>query len=71
MYRYFISYNFENNKGVGFSNCEVQRNKKINNMRDIQEIAEEIIKKNSFKDVVILNYKLLNEEDEEWWKERW
>ena len=45
MYRYFISYNFENNKGVGFSNCEVQRNKKINNMRDIQEIAEEIIKK--------------------------
>ena len=50
MYRYFISYNFNDNKGVGFSNCEVQRNKKINNMRDIQEIAEEIIKKNSFKD---------------------
>ena len=52
MYRYFISYNFKNNKGVGFSNCEVQRNKKINNMRDIQEIAEEIIKKNSFKEII-------------------
>ena len=63
MYRYFISYNFNDNKGVGFSNCEVQRNKKINNMRDIQGISEKIKEKNNLKDVVILNYKLLNEED--------
>ena len=63
MYRYFISYNFNDNKGIGFANCEVQRNKKINNIRDIQEIAKEIKEKNSFKGVVILNYKLLSEED--------
>ena len=68
MYRYFISYNFNDNKGFGFANCELQRNEKINNIKDIQGILEKIKEKDNLKDVVILNYKLLNEEDELWKK---
>ena len=69
MYRYFISYYYyyaDNNMGYGY--CEAKKTKKIRDMDDLEEIAKNIEEKTNSKLVIILNYKLLNEEDELWKK---
>lgn len=68
MYNYFISYNYNNRTGFGFGRCEVRREDKINSIEDISSIEQDIKKEheklyNEDRKIIILNYKLLNEEE--------
>lgn len=65
MYKYFISYNYitKNGFGFGFGSCDCITDKKIEEFEHIESIRKKIKKENKeFKDVMILNYKLLKEE---------
>ena len=67
MYNYFISYNYNNR--TGFGRREVRREDKINPIEDITSIEQDIKKEhkklyNEDRNIIILNYKLLNEEEE-------
>ena len=69
MYKYFVSYSFtdnSNNTGLGY--CSVGRVKKIEDFDELEYMAETIEKEYKFKRVVILNYKLLSEEEDLWKK---
>lgn len=63
MYKYFVSYSYTMKEGFGFGSCECIMDKKIENFENIYDIAEKIKKQEKeFKEVIILNYKLLKEE---------
>lgn len=63
MYKYFISYNYITKNGFGFGSCDCITDKKIEEFEHIESIRKKIKKENKeFKDVMILNYKLLKEE---------
>lgn len=67
MYKYFISYNYITKNGFGFGfgfgSCDCITDKKIEEFEHIESIRKKIKKDNKeFKDVIILNYKLLKEE---------
>ena len=66
-YIYFITYFLKQGYGFGLGNAQVIRNKKIENIEELQEI-EEIIKKDcNVNDATIINYKLLRKEGGEEW----
>lgn len=62
MYRYFISYCYQHNN-IGYGYCEAKKTKKIRDIDDLKEIAKILEEKTNSEKVIILNYKLLNEED--------
>ena len=69
MYKYFISYNYTSENGLGFGRCKAIREDKITSIEDISSIEQEIKKEHKKlydedRKIIILNYKLLNEEEE-------
>lgn len=58
-YDYLIIYNFTNEVGSGFGNIDLTLEDKIKNFDDLENIRNFIKDKNSFKGVVIMDYKLL------------
>lgn len=65
IYRYFISYYYYADNNMGYGYCGVEWTKKIRDIYDLEEIAKSIEEKSNSEKVIILNYKLLNEENEE------
>ena len=57
---YFVSYSHQN----GFGNCWVKTNNPITTFEDIRDI-ENMIKGRNIKEVIILNFQLLSEIEEE------
>lgn len=65
MYKYFISYFYttKNNKQFGLGNCKVERAEKIKNINDLHEIETDFKEiQKDFETIIILNYKLFEEE---------
>ena len=65
MYKYFIVYCFENNKGKGFGNCVFETDKRIANINVIREVEAKIKENNDFNCISIINYRLMYERKEE------
>jgi hypothetical protein len=57
-YVYFVSYGYNTEK-TGLSCDEVTLDKKINNISDVNLIAEKLEKTHNYKSVVILSWKFL------------
>lgn len=58
VYKYFISYHTKTQAGSGFGNTQVDREKQIEDLQDIQEISRCIEKKEGLPkgSVVIMNF---------------
>lgn len=70
-YKYFISYHFlDNISNSRFGNIEIIRDAQIKSFEDLQEIKEVIEMHYKFKNVVIMNYQLLNLKSE-WGRKQW
>jgi hypothetical protein len=63
MYTYFVSYHHFSSSSRGQGMCEVILQKEIKSFDDITYVSELIADKNSVKQVVIINYKLLGEKE--------
>lgn len=61
---YFVSYNVQSEKAVGFGNVEMRTNEKISNIQDLKDIARSIEENDGldFQSVVVMNYKHLRTE---------
>ena len=63
MYKYFISYCYTTKNDSGLGNCEVERSEKIKNINDLHEIETDFKEiQKDFETIIILNYKLFEEE---------
>lgn len=58
MYKYFVSFSFKKNSGIGFGNIDVSLSGRIQSRDDILGIADIIAKENGIikENIVILNY---------------
>ena len=59
---YFVSFAYDNGKGLGFGNARITSNHLITTMADIKSIENQLID-NTTKIVILLNYQLLNESE--------
>ena len=63
MYKYFISYYYTTKNNPGLGNCEVERAEKIKNINDLHKIETDFKEiQKDFESIIILNYKLFEEE---------
>jgi hypothetical protein len=64
-YEYFVSYV----SALGFSNCVIQRDKRIKTLDDITAIGKTIAEKNSYPTgAIVLNYRLVRFDFKKWRK---
>ncbi len=61
IYNYFVSYYYDNDDANGFGCLTVSSDKMINDENGLNEMISYIKTENNLKTVVILNFKLLNE----------
>lgn len=58
-YKYYIAYNYKNVNGTGFGSCDISGDKPIKTSEDMNQLVDDIKKKNDFNALVILTiYKL-------------
>ncbi|WP_211654293.1 hypothetical protein [Planococcus alpniumensis] len=65
MYKYFISFNVLQDSGqrnLGFGNCDITREQKIEGIEQVTEIAEQIARENNLEpgSVTILYFNLFD-----------
>lgn len=62
MFKYFISYTYQNRIGSGFGNLEHHRNEEIKDIYDIQSISRSLEKDCGYAEnsLVIINFIRLN-----------
>lgn len=63
MYRYFVSFSHVTNGKLGFGNTDLTLDRRITGIDILKEIARNIEKDFFVKNVVILNFQLLEDSD--------
>ena len=53
---YFISYSWSNKNQSGFGHCVLSFNRKIKNLKDIDEITKNLKDSTDFESCVIINF---------------
>jgi len=61
MYKYFVSYSFENNGMMGNGMNEIKTENKINSYKDIMGVRDIILEGTKWSGVIIMNYILLEQ----------
>lgn len=63
MFKYFVSYSYMRNDGTsGFGNCQIMTEAKITGFERIEEISTAIKNNNKFDNIIIINWRLFEEE---------
>ena len=63
MYRYFVSFSHVTNGNLGFGNTDLTLDRKITGIDILKEIVRNIERDCFVKNVVILNFQLLEDSD--------
>jgi hypothetical protein len=57
--KYFVSFTFENEKGIGYGNCDVITKHRLNSYDKVTELEQDIKNKHNARSVVINSWKRL------------